>query len=149
MMFLAGVDVGGTFTDICIVDEATGEVRVGKVPTTANQAEGFVAGLRALCDVADLRYVVHGTTIGTNALLERKGARTGLLSTAGFRDLLELGRRTRPTPYGMKGSFEPLVPRDRRLDVPERTEASGHVRVPLDAAACLTSAPMGQIRQIA
>ncbi|MHA6646036.1 hydantoinase/oxoprolinase family protein [Mesorhizobium sp. A623] len=135
MSLVAGVDVGGTFTDICLVDEATGQVSVGKVATTRNQAEGFVAGLKSLADIALLRFVAHGTTVGTNALLERKGARTGLLATHGFRDLLELGRRTRPTPYGMKGTFEPLITRDRRVDVPERTEATGHIRVPLDEVA--------------
>lgn len=132
MGLVAGVDVGGTFTDICVVDEETGAVRVGKVPTTANQAEGFVAGLRDLADIADIRFVAHGTTVGTNALLERKGARTGLIATDGFRDLIELGRRTRPTPYGMKGVFEPLLSRDRRFDVPERTDASGAILLPLD-----------------
>lgn len=135
MGLLAGVDVGGTFTDICVVDEATGEVSVGKVPTTRNQAEGFVAGLRSLAEIGSLRFVAHGTTVGTNALLERKGARAGLLATEGFRDLIELGRRTRPTPYGMKGTFDPLISRERRVDVPERTLASGEIALPLDADA--------------
>ncbi|MGB3832673.1 MAG: hydantoinase/oxoprolinase family protein [Mesorhizobium sp.] len=132
MGLVAGVDVGGTFTDICIVDEATGAVVVGKVPTTRNQAEGFVGGLRQLADVAALRFIAHGTTVGTNALLERKGARTGLLATHGFRDLLELGRRTRPAAYGMKGGFQPLVTRDLRAEVKERTDADGNVLIPLD-----------------
>lgn len=133
MGFVAGVDVGGTFTDICIVDETSGAVAVGKVPTTRNQAEGFVAGLRQLADVAALRFVSHGTTVGTNALLERKGARTGLLATHGFRDLLELGRRTRPAAYGMKGEFQPLVTRDLRAEVMERTDADGNILIELDA----------------
>jgi len=132
MGLVAGVDVGGTFTDICIVDEATGAVVVGKVPTTRNQAEGFVGGLRQLADVAALRFIAHGTTVGTNALFERKGARTGLLATHGFRDLLELGRRTRPAAYGMKGGFQPLVTRDLRAEVKERTDADGNVLIPLD-----------------
>jgi N-methylhydantoinase A len=130
---LVGVDVGGTFTDLVLVDEATGEVRVAKVPTTvANQATGVQAALAgASASAAELKVIVHGTTTATNALLERKGARTGLITTRGFRDVLELGRRTRPTPYGLKGTFEPLIPRDLRLEVDERVDAEGEVVVPL------------------
>src|SRR5499433_1468445 len=130
---LVGVDVGGTFTDLVLVDEVSGAVRVAKVPTTvANQAAGVVAALgEASAAAAELKVIVHGTTTATNALLERKGARTGLITTRGFRDVLELGRRTRPTPYGLKGSFEPLIPRDLRLEVDERVDAEGEVVVPL------------------
>jgi N-methylhydantoinase A len=130
---LVGVDVGGTFTDLVLVDEATGDVRVAKVPTTvANQAAGVQAALAsASATAAELKVIVHGTTTATNALLERKGARVGLITTRGFRDVLELGRRTRPTPYGLKGSFEPLIPRDLRLEVDERVDAEGLVVVPL------------------
>src|SRR5262245_1548989 len=131
---LVGVDVGGTFTDLVLVEEATGAVRVAKVPTTvANQAEGVEAALAAASVVgAELKVIVHGTTTATNALLERKGARTGLITTRGFRDVLELGRRTRPTPYGLKGSFEPLIPRDLRLEVDERIDAEGEIVTALD-----------------
>src|SRR4029077_4629135 len=130
---LVGVDVGGTFTDLVLVDEASGEVQVAKVPTTvANQATGVVAALAAAgAEAAELKVIVHGTTTATNALLERKGARTGLITTRGFRDVLELGRRTRPTPYGLKGTFEPLIPRDLRLEVDERGDAEGLVVTPL------------------
>src|SRR5712691_3630491 len=130
---LVGVDVGGTFTDLVLVDEATGEVRVAKVPTTvANQAGGVQAALAgAAAGAAEVEVIVHGTTTATNALLERKGARTGLITTRGFRDVLELGRRTRPTPYGLKGNFEPLIPRDLRLEVDERVDAEGLVVTPL------------------
>jgi len=133
---LVGVDVGGTFTDLVLVDEASGEVRVAKVPTTvANQAGGVQSALAGVpAKAAELKVIVHGTTTATNALLERKGARTGLITTRGFRDVLELGRRTRPTPYGLKGSFEPLIPRDLRLEVDERVDAEGLVVVPLDEA---------------
>src|SRR5207249_4522988 len=97
-----------------------------------NQATGVVAALAAAhAAPAELKVIVHGTTTATNALLERKGARTGLITTRGFRDVLELGRRTRPTPYGLKGSFEPLIPRDLRLEVDERVDAEGLVVVPL------------------
>jgi N-methylhydantoinase A len=131
---LVGVDVGGTFTDLVLVDEVTGEVRVAKVPTTvANQAQGVQAALgAAAAGAAEVKVIVHGTTTATNALLERKGARTGLITTRGFRDVLELGRRTRPTPYGLKGSFEPLIPRDLRLEVDERMDAEGLVVTALD-----------------
>jgi N-methylhydantoinase A len=134
---LVGVDVGGTFTDLIVVDETTGNVRIAKVPTTVrNQAEGVLAALREAGDTpAAIRIFVHGTTTATNALLERKGAVAGLITTRGFRDVLELGRRTRPTPYGLKGSFEPLIPRDLRLEVPERMDAEGQEVVPLDEEA--------------
>jgi len=130
---LVGVDVGGTFTDLVLVDEATGLVRVAKVPTTvANQAGGVQGALAgAAASAAEVAVIVHGTTTATNSLLERKGARTGLITTRGFRDVLELGRRTRPTPYGLKGNFEPLIPRDLRLEVDERVDAEGLVVTPL------------------
>ncbi len=125
--------MGGTFTDLVLVDEATGQVRVAKVPTTvANQAVGVQAALASTgATAAEVRVIVHGTTTATNALIERKGARTGLITTRGFKDVLELGRRTRPTPYGLKGSFEPLIPRDLRLEVDERIDAEGLVVTPL------------------
>jgi N-methylhydantoinase A len=134
---LVGVDVGGTFTDLVLVDEATGAVRIAKVPSTpGNQAEGVLAALgRAGVAGRQIKVIVHGTTTATNAVLERKGARTGLITTRGFRDVLELGRRTRPQPYGLKGSFEPLIPRELRLEVPERVDAEGEVVVPLDEEA--------------
>src|SRR5256714_11014399 len=131
---LVGVDVGGTFTDLVLLDEATGAVRVAKVPTTPrNQADGVLAAIAAAGGApADLAIVVHGTTTATNAVLERKGARTGLITTRGFRDVLELGRRTRPTPYGLKGAFDALIPRELRVEVTERVDAEGLVVTPLD-----------------
>src|SRR5678815_3575313 len=102
MTRIAGIDVGGTFTDLVLVDDDAGTVRLAKVPTTVeNQAFGVLAALDAAgTDPAALDAVVHGTTTTTNAMLERKIARVGLITTRGFRDVLELGRRTRPTPYG-------------------------------------------------
>ncbi|MBV8889301.1 MAG: hydantoinase/oxoprolinase family protein [Alphaproteobacteria bacterium] len=137
MSWQVGVDVGGTFTDLLALDPETGGLRVAKVPSTpADQSLGFMAGLAALgLDLGSLAAVVHGTTVATNAVLERKGARCGLLTTAGFRDVLELGRRTRPQAYGMTGSFEALIPRELRLEVPERIDARGRVLVPLDETA--------------
>src|SRR5260221_7354112 len=135
--FSIGVDVGGTFTDVLLLDRAGKAFRTAKVPSTpADQADGFLAGIaRVGVDLRAVDEIVHGTTVATNAVLERKGARCGLITTAGFRDVLELGRRTRPNPYGMTGSFEALIPRDLRLEVPERVDAAGRVVTPLDDAA--------------
>lgn len=132
-----GIDVGGTFTDLLAIDSVSGEVKLAKVPTTVdNQAIGFMAALaQAGADPATLQAVVHGTTTTTNALLERKIATVGLITTKGFRDVLELGRRTRPQPYGLRGTFDPLIDRERRLEVPERMDADGKVLIPLDEAA--------------
>jgi N-methylhydantoinase A len=131
---VVGVDVGGTFTDLVLLDEASGAVSTAKVPSTpANQAEGVLASLaEARVAPAGIKVLVHGTTAATNALIEKKGARTGLITTRGFRDVLELGRRTRPTPYGLRGSFEPLIPRELRLEVTERVDAEGEVVLALD-----------------
>src|SRR6201998_2844829 len=137
MAWQVGVDVGGTFTDLLALDPDRGVFRVAKVLSTPeNQSIGFIAGLAELeTDLAAVAALVHGTTVATNAVLERKGARCGLITTAGFRDILELGRRTRPNPYGMTGSFEALIPRDLRAEVPERHDSAGRVLTPLDVSA--------------
>ncbi len=124
-----GIDVGGTFTDVFAVDDASGEYRVTKVPSTrGEEALGFLAGIGGVVDTLDrVAAVVHGTTVGTNALLERKGARTGLIATAGFRDVLEMRRRDRPRTWGLRGDFEPVVERDMRLEIAERVGADGVV----------------------
>jgi N-methylhydantoinase A len=137
-----GVDIGGTFTDLVVVDETTGAVRVGKVLTTAKDpAQGVEHGVQALLGEAGvghgaIRAVVHGTTLATNALIERKGARTALLTTAGFRDTLEIRSEGR---YDMYDLFidppAPLIPRHLRHEVPERLLADGRVLRPLDEAA--------------
>ena len=134
MGMVVGCDVGGTFTDLILLDENSGDVRVAKVPTTVqNQALGVLAAIDAAAvSPGDLDLIVHGTTTATNALLERKFARCGLITTRGFRDVLELGRRTRPNPYGMHGQFHPLIDRPLRLEVAERVDASGQVLIPLD-----------------
>src|SRR3954468_17270875 len=131
---IAGIDVGGTFTDLIVVDDASGEVRIAKVPTTVhNQAFGVLAALDAAqVEPASLDAIVHGTTTTTNAMLERKIATVGLITTRGFRDVLELGRRTRPTAYGLKGRFVPLIERRLRLEGGERGDAEGAVLVSLD-----------------
>jgi N-methylhydantoinase A len=137
MVWQIGVDVGGTFTDLLALDPERSVFRVAKVLSTAeDQSIGFIAGLDELeTDLAAVAALVHGTTVATNAVLERKGARCGLITTAGFRDVLELGRRTRPNPYGMIGSFEALIARDLRTEVPERIDAAGRVLTPLDETA--------------
>ncbi|MBN8630608.1 MAG: hydantoinase/oxoprolinase family protein [Rhodobacterales bacterium] len=138
---VAGVDVGGTFTDLVIFDPASGAVRLAKVPTTLpNQSGGVLDAFHeAGADLAGIDLIVHGTTTTTNAVLERQLAKTGLITTQGFRDVLELGRRTRPQAYGMHGHFTPVIPRDLRIEVPERMDARGRIVTPLDEAA-LTAA---------
>jgi len=133
---IIGIDVGGTFTDVFALDEESGACTVGKVPTTRRDpAQGVLDGIRSVvADLGDVATVVHGTTVGTNALIERTGAATGLITTAGFRDVLEMRRRDRPHTWGLWGRFEPTVPRDRRLEVNERTLADGSIRTPVDAA---------------
>ena len=137
MSKVIGCDVGGTFTDLILLDEALGQVSIAKVPTTPdNQAVGVMAAIdQAGADCAELSLLLHGTTTTTNALLEKKIARCGLITTAGFRDVLELGRRTRPNSYGLLGSFEPLISREYRLEVPERMDADGNVVTALDEEA--------------
>ena len=136
-MSIIGVDVGGTFTDIFTLDEASGEARVAKVPTSRpDQSAGFLKGVESTgSDLGSVRTVVHGTTAGTNALLERKGARIGIITTEGFRDTLEMRRRDRRATWGLRGDFDPVVPRDRRLEVPERTLSDGTVETPVEITA--------------
>ncbi|GLQ06801.1 hydantoinase/oxoprolinase family protein [Sneathiella chinensis] len=129
-----GVDVGGTFTDFLMVDTTTGEFRTAKVPTTVDdRARGFLEGIEELkVGPEEIDWLVHGTTAGTNAVLERKGARCALITTRGFRDILELGRRTRPYAYGLSGTFEALIERNDRYEVTERLDAKGRVLIDLD-----------------
>ncbi len=131
---VVGVDVGGTFTDLVLFDAGARAGRLAKTPTTLdNQAFGVLNALHSTdADLVALDLIVHGTTTTTNAVLERNLCKTGLITTAGFRDVLELGRRTRPNAYGMKGHFVPIIPRDLRLEVPERFDADGNELVPLD-----------------
>ena len=129
-----GVDVGGTFTDILALDEHSDEVRVFKIPSTReDQSIGFLEGILEVSEnVKDVGTIIHGTTVATNALLERKGAKTGIITTSGFRDVLEMRRRDRPTTWGLWGQFTPVVQRVDRLEVEERTLANGTVRVAVD-----------------
>ncbi len=142
MSRILGVDVGGTFTDVFLLDEATGTAQVAKVPTTRpDQSAGFLAGINSQIEnLSTLSVVVHGTTAGTNALLERKGAKTGVITTQGFRDVLEMRRRDRPRTWGLRGDFLPVVPRNLRLEVPERTLADGTREQPVDLDAVRAAA---------
>ena len=128
-----GVDIGGTYTDLIAQGGEMGLVRLAKTPTTPEDpAEGVMNALaEAGLDLGAVDVIVHGTTITTNAFIERRIAKVGLITTAGFRDILELGRRTRPQPYGMTGEFEPLIPRELRLEVAERIDAEGQVLQPI------------------
>ncbi len=132
MKSLAGVDVGGTFTDLAFWDDGRKTVFLHKVLTTPHDAtEGIIAGIAELPQRPEA--VVHGTTLVTNALIERRGAVVGLVTTAGFRDTLEMGRELRYDSFDLfLKSPEPLVPRTRRLAVTERIGADGEVVVPLD-----------------
>jgi N-methylhydantoinase A len=133
---IVGVDVGGTFTDLFALDPVTGTFRVGKVPSQrGDEAQGFLAGLDSVGGTGALAAVVHGTTVGTNALLERKGARIGLIATRGFRDVLEMRRRDRRRTWGLWGDFIPVVERNLRMEVGERTFADGTIGEEVDLAA--------------
>ncbi len=136
-----GIDVGGTFTDFVLLEDATGRTFTYKCLTTPHDpSDAMEQGLRALAAqvpgfIGELEEVIHGTTLVINAIIERKGARTGLITTRGFRDVLELGREFRYAAYDAFAPMpEPLVPRERRLEVDERLRADGSVLVPLDEA---------------
>jgi len=134
-----GIDVGGTFTDLVLYDDVSAALSIEKVPSVpADPADGIVQGIVRLLRAtgvapAAVGYVAHGTTAATNALLERKGARTALVTTKGFRDLLEIARQKRPALYDLHARKPvALVSRHRRYEVPERVMADGRVRTPLD-----------------
>src|SRR5262245_50686614 len=140
--FRLGIDIGGTFTDAILVDEVSGAIHVAKAPTTPEApARGFmdVVGRlleRAGAAPAEVRSVVHATTVATNAIIEGKIARAGFVTTAGFRDMLEIARQARPSLYDpLFEKPRPLVPRHLCLGVPERLDARGVVLQPLDERA--------------
>src|ERR1700676_763782 len=142
MAWRVGVDSGGTFTDVCLFDDATGRVAVWKVSSTPDDpSTGIATGVaeaiaREGASPDSIAYFGHGTTVATNALIQHRGARTGLITTDGFRDLLEIGRQKRPDLYDlMVDKPVPLVSRDLRLEVPERLRHDGSVETPLDEAA--------------
>src|SRR5215470_551526 len=139
MGYRLGIDVGGTFTDLVLFSEESGALVVEKVPSVpADPSEGIMDGIARILGSAgarprDVVYVAHGTTVATNTLLERRGARTALITTRGFRDLLEIARQRRPSLYDLHAPKpRALVRRKLRREVPERVTAGGAVRVPLD-----------------
>ena len=133
---VVGVDVGGTFTDVFFLNETDGSCDVAKVPSTReDQSVGIREGIaQQRDDLSEVSLIIHGTTVGTNAPLERKGAKTGIITTKGFKDVIEMRRRDRPETWGLWGMFEPVVPRDLRVEVDERVLADGtlHTEVNLD-----------------
>jgi N-methylhydantoinase A len=132
---IVGVDVGGTFTDLFLLDSAAGRFRTAKVPSRrGDEAQGFLNGLNALGGAASMHSIVHGTTVGTNTLLERRGPKIGVITTRGFRDVLEMRRRDRRRTWGLWGDFTPIADRDMRIEVDERTLADSSIRTPVDPA---------------
>ncbi len=133
-MRIACADIGGTFTDIVYYDQEENLLKVLKVHSTPKDfSTGVINGIRELkVSISSLDAIVHGTTAATNAIIERKGAVCGLLTTKGFRDILEIRRRARPHTYGLDGQFEPLIPRNLRLEVGERTASDGTVLAEVD-----------------
>ena len=126
-----GVDVGGTFTDLVLYDQDAGSIRIEKVPSTPdNPSAGILAGIeRMRIGLAGVAKVAHGTTVATNTILERKGAKTAVITTRGFRDVLEVGRGNRVILYNIKATRPPpLVPRSRVYEATERTLYDGSVR---------------------
>jgi N-methylhydantoinase A len=138
---LLGVDIGGTYTDLALMDPITGKLTVAKVPTTtADESTGLLNGLDDLgIEAGAIDLLIHGTTVATNALIERKGAVCGLITSKGFRDTLELRRRDRPNTYGLGGKFKPLIERRFRFEVDERMSAQGEVIQPLNVDQVLTA----------
>ena len=138
-MMRVGIDVGGTFTDVVCIDDMSGDITALKVPsTTGNEHEGFIDGVTSLDAGGSLDQIVHGTTVATNALLQKKGGRIAMLCTRGFRDVLEIGRCMR---YAHNSLFDskfvkpaPLVPRESRFEVAERMGPDGSVLHAIDAA---------------
>ncbi|WP_158735925.1 hydantoinase/oxoprolinase family protein [Alteribacillus sp. YIM 98480] len=139
MGYKLGVDVGGTFTDLCLFDEEEKKNMVLKLPSTPQDpSKAIIEGIKNILSINKVNpnkvnYLVHGTTVGTNAAIERKGAKTALITTEGFRDLLELARQTRPSIYDLyKDKPEPIVKRNLRKEVTERLRFDGTVEKSLN-----------------
>src|SRR5699024_8976592 len=139
MKYRLGVDTGGTFTDTAIINGSSGEVLITKVPSTPNNPSvAVVNGLEEITEKSgisteDISFFIHGSTVATNALLEQKGAKTALITTEGFRDVLEIGRQSRPKLYDFKARKpSPLVPRSLRIEVSERISSNGEIIKPID-----------------
>ncbi len=138
MSYAIAVDIGGTFTDLVAFDHGTQSVIYTKSPTTYdNLVEGILECFtKAQIKPADASLVNHGTTLVINSLIQRKGAKTALVTNHGFRDILEIARGNRPDPFDLHYQRdEPLIPRELRLEVPERMGSKGEVVTPLDLGA--------------
>ena len=147
MAWRIGVDSGGTFTDICLFDESSGRITVWKVSSTPDDpslavADGLGEALSRIgVHASDVSFFGHGTTVATNALIQHRGAPTGLITSDGFRDLLEIGRQRRPDLYDLQTDKPPvLVERWLRREVPERLRHDGNIEIPLDEAAVRSAA---------
>jgi N-methylhydantoinase A len=147
------VDIGGTFTDLAL-EHPGGRSTIKVLTTPAAPEQGVLRGARAILDAAglaaaDIAIVIHGTTLATNAVIERKGARTALLTTQGFRDVLAMGNESRYDQYDLNIQLpQPLVPRHLRLPVPERLDNEGKVLTPLDEAAVRALVPKLRAEQV-
>src|SRR4051812_49512153 len=138
---IVGIDVGGTFTDLFRFDPATRSYTTAKVPSRrGDEAQGFLNALAAVGGAAQ-GSIVHGTTVGTNTLLERRGPKIGVITTRGFRDVLEMRRRDRRKTWGLWGDFTPIADRDLRLEVTERTLADGTIRAAVNEDEGRAAAP--------
>ena len=134
MSYVIAIDIGGTFTDLVACDTETGAVSYTKSPTTYDQLGDAIFDCirKAALDASDATFIKHGTTLVINALLQRSGAKTALLTTKGFRDLLEIGRGNRTQPFNLRFRREaPLIPRELRFEIVERVDGTGSVRTPL------------------
>src|SRR6201989_3538877 len=153
-MYRIGVDVGGTYTDLVATDETGLNVFAKSPSTPSDQSIGVMAGLEELARrlhvtrgemLAATDRLVHGTTVATNALLERKGAKVALLTTEGHRDVVEMREGLKPDRYDLRTPPpEPLVPRERRFGVRERLKADGSASIPLDAASLASALAAGE-----
>ncbi|MEL0023260.1 MAG: hydantoinase/oxoprolinase N-terminal domain-containing protein [Alphaproteobacteria bacterium] len=141
MSWILGVDVGGTFTDFSIRNDETGESFIHKRPSTPEDpSKAIINGFRELLEKTSVDHnavtrFAHGTTVATNALLQRKGGQLALITTAGFRDLLEIGRQVRPKVYDLQiDAPPPLIPRHQRFEIKERIGSKGEIITPLEVA---------------
>ena len=142
MSYKLGVDVGGTFTDVCVFDQESRQVMIHKLPSTpGDPSQAIGDGINQILEAhgiapEELIYLAHGTTVATNACLERKGCRTGLITTKGFRDLIELARQKRPSLYDTQSEKPvPIIYKNMRREVEERIAHDGSVITPIDAEA--------------
>ncbi|MEI3613611.1 hydantoinase/oxoprolinase family protein [Pseudogracilibacillus sp. SO30301A] len=134
MSYRLAVDTGGTFTDIVLINDQTGDTHVTKVPSSSEDpSKAIISGVEQLLkdtqiSESEISFFIHGTTVATNALLEHKGAKTGLITTKGFKDVLEIGRQNRPDLYNFQvRKPKPLIPRELRMEMTERINYLGEI----------------------